>query len=276
MQDFLHKIIFALIAGFSEFLPVSAPAHYQLYQHMTSYQVEPLLLLSVHIGCLAACMVCCGKRIKRLRKERKLMGNLRRRRGRQPDPGLLMDGAILRTAALPVVIGYLFYPVASRWISSISALALVLFLGGIILFLPRFFARGNKDGRSLSRLDGLLMGLGGMLGALPGLSRVGCAYTMGVTRGAEHSYTLETVFILSIPAFFVMSCFDVYGAIVAGAGITAVALLGYLLAVLVSFGSGYLAIALIRYFSGKADISAAAHYSWGLALFTLLIYVIVH
>lgn len=276
MQEFLHKIIFSLIAGFSEFLPVSAPAHQMLYQHLTNHQAEPLLLLAVHLGCLVACWVSCGKRLKRLRRERKLLGNLKRHRGRQPDPALLTDGAILRTAAVPVVLGYLFYAKGTQWIGSISMLSLVLFLGGVFLFIPRFLARGNKDGRSLSPMDGLLMGLGGMLGALPGMSRMGCAYAMGVSRGAEPGYAQEAVFILSIPALLVMSCFDLYAAVTAGAGMTALAFLSYLLAAVVSYVSGYLAIALLRHFAGKLNTADFAYYSWGLAFFTLLIYLIVH
>ena len=276
MQEFFYKIVFALIAGVSEFLPVSAPAHQLLYQYITNRQAEPLLLLVVHIGCLAACLVCCGKRIRRLRNEKKLAVKIRRRRGRQPDPAALMDAALLRTAAIPMILGYLCYRAAAGWMKSLAWLALSLAVGGILLFIPQFFGRCNKDGRSLSRMDGLLTGMGGMLGVLPGMSRVGCAYSMGLCRGAEHSYTMEMVLMLSIPALSVMIIFDIYAVAVVGAGITALALLGYLSAALLSFAGGYLTIALIRYFAGKVDVSGFAYYSWGLALFTLLIYLIIH
>lgn len=276
MQEFIHKIIFALIAGFSEFLPVSAPAHQVLYQYVTNYQIEPLLLLAVHIGCLIACVVCCRKRIKRLRNEKKLAGRVRRKRGRQADPVALMDAAILRTAMVPLVLGYLFYRNAIGWVSSIAVLSLTLLVNGMILFVPRLLGRGNKDGRSLSRMDGLLMGIGGMLGVLPGFSRVGCTYSVGISRGADQNYVVETALMLSIPALTVMICFDIYTLAVVGAALSAIALLGYLLAAALAFGSGYLAIALLRYFSGKADINNFAYYSWGLALFTFLIYLIVH
>ena len=61
-----------------------------------------------------------------------------------------------------------------------------------------------------------------------------------------------------------------------GAGIGAAALLLCLIAAAVAFGTGYLTIAILRYFSGKADVSNFAYYSWGLALFTFLLYLIIH
>jgi undecaprenyl pyrophosphate phosphatase UppP len=276
VQDFFHKIIFALIAGFSEFLPVSAPAHRMLYQILTNRQIEPLLLLSVHLGCLLAAVVCCGKRIKRLRRERRLAGKMRRRRSRQTDLVLLMDASILQAAAGPVVLGTLFYHKAVEWISSLVMLSLVLFLGGIVLIIPHYIVRSNKDGRSLRRSDGIIMGIGAMLGVLPGLSRIGCGYAAGAVRGADHSYTQENLFMLSIPALAVMICLDFYTVGALWSGMTALALLGYLLAVGLSFVAGYLTITLLRYFAAKMEFSGFAYYSWGLALFTLLIYLIVY
>lgn len=275
MQEFLHKMIFALIAGFSEFLPVSAPAHQMLYEHMTNRQAEPLLLLAVHIGCLAACLVCCGKRMKRMFKEKRLSGN-QRRRGRIPDPIMLMDRAIYKTAAVPVLIGSLFCRLAPGWIDSVILLSLTLFLGSILLFIPCLTGRGNKDGRSLSRFDGLLMGLGGMLGTVPGFSRVGCAYTVGILRGADHSYAMETALLLSVPALGIMICFDIYALTIAEAGLAVLSVLGCLLAGIVSFACGYLTIALLRYFAGKFNISGFAYYSCGLSFFTLLMYLIIY
>ena len=276
MQGLIHKIIYALIAGFSEFLPVSAPAHQLLYQYMTNQQLEALLLLAVHLGCLAACVVCCRKHIKRLRKERKIAAGLRRTRGRQPDPIVLMDTSILRTATIPLVLGFLFYKIAADWINSVAALALTLLINGIVLFVPRLIGRANKDARSLSRMDGLLIGVGGMFGALPGFSRIGCTYSVGVFRGADRNYVVETAFMLSIPALAVMIGFDIYAIAVVGITLTAMVLLSYLLTAALAFGSGYLAIALLRYFSGKTDIVNFAYYSWGLAFFSFLIYLIIH
>lgn len=276
MQDFIQKIILALIAGFSEFLPVSAPAHQILYQYISNQTIEPLLLLAVHIGCLTACVICCRKRMKRLRNERKLMARMRKGRGRQADPAALMDTAIIRTASAPIFFGYLFYRSAVNWIDSIAILALVLLINGILLFIPRLLVRGNKDGRSLSRLDGLLMGMGGMLGVLPGFSRLGCVYSVGIARGADQNYMVETALTLSIPAFVVMICFDIYAVAIAGAAMTAMLFFSCFIAAVLAFASGYLTIAIFRYFSGKTDVVNFSYYSWGLALFAFLIYLIVH
>lgn len=276
MQDFFKKIIFALIAGFSEFMPVSAPAHYELYQYLTGFRIEPLMMLAVHIGCLAACVACCGKRLKRLRNERKAAARLRKRSGRKAGSAMLMDGALLKIAIVPVALGYLFYRKATGWIDTMGLLALMLLINGIVLFASRFFAQGNKDGRSLSRMDGLLMGMGGMFGILPGYSRFGGIYSIATIRGTDRNYAMETALTLSLPAFSVMICFDIYEVITYGSAVSAGALLLLLLVVAVAFGCGYLAIGLMRYFAGKTDLTGFSYYSWGLAFYAFLLYLIIH
>lgn len=276
MQDFLYKIVFALIAGLSEFLPVSAPAHYSLYEYVTNQKMDPLVVLAAHLGCLVACVVCCRKRIKRMQKEQKILARARRNHSRKADAAVLMDRAILRAGMVPVLLGYFFYRSAAQWVHSIAILAALLLCGGVLVFLPSLFARGNKDGRSLSRMDGLFMGIVGMLGAVPGFSRIGGICSMGSVRGADKSYVAENALVLSIPALAAMVGIDIYTLFVGSVAVSGIGLLICLLAVAVSFGSAYLAIAILRHISGKADLSNFAYYSWGLALFVFLIYLIIH
>lgn len=60
---------------------------------------------------------------------------------------------------------------------SLPVLAGMLFLNGVLVLLPQFLPTANKDSRSMTRLDGILMGLGGALGAVPGFSQTGGVLT---------------------------------------------------------------------------------------------------
>lgn len=276
MQDFIQNIVFALIAGFSEFLPVSAPAHYTLYQYITNRSVEPLIMLAVHLGCLVACIICCNRRIKRLRLEKRHATRRRKGRGNKAAPAALAEHAVLKAAVVPAVLGFLLYRKSSTWIVSIGWLSFMLLLGGIVQFIPRLISHGNKDGRMLSPMDGVWMGVGSALGVVPGFSRIGCCYTVGIARGAERSHIVDDSLILSIPPLAVMSCFDLYGVFTSGSPIDVMAVLMFLAAAIVSFACGYLAVALLKFFSAKADLSGFAYYGWGLSLFVFLLYLIIH
>ena len=73
-----------------------------------------------------------------------------------------------------------------------------LFFNGIILYIPQFLPTGNRDSRTLSRVEGLLMGLGGAASILPGISAVGTAMSIGSVCGVERKYGLNMVLIMHI------------------------------------------------------------------------------
>ena len=275
-QDILHKLIYALISGFTEFLSVSAPPHLMLYEKMTGFaQTDAMLTLAIRIGVLAAVGLCCRTRINRLLREQRLAGLSRRRRNRQPDVTALLDIRLLKTALIPLLISILFYKRAGEWISEVQWLALTLTLSGVLLFIPRLLTQGNKDGRSVSGLDGVLMGLGGALAAVPGFSRVGGIISVGTARGIDRSYALDIALLLSIPALLGLLIFDIYGVLTAKLTLGFVALLVYLLLAAVSFGSAWIGITLMRYLSVKAGFTGFSYYSWGLALFSFILYLMI-
>lgn len=276
MPELLNKVLFSLISGFSEFIFVSVPAHQLLYTTVTGTdQTDSVLFLAIHIGCLAALLLCCGKRLKRLRYERRLATSVRRRKTRHPDPAALMDMRIVNTAVVPVLLSLLISQYASRWITSPVWIALLLVVNGMILFLPSLLSSGNKDGRSFTMLDGLLMGLGGILGTLPGISRLGCMFSVGLLRGAEKSYSLDLSLLISIPVTVGLLCFDVYAVAMAGFSPTGYQMLGYILSALASFLGAYLSVLLVRYICNRANAAGFAYYSCGLAVFLFLLYLII-
>ena len=148
-HDLLHKLIYALISGFTEFLGVSAPPHQMVYELMTGFeQTDVMLTLSIRVGALTAVFLSCRARIKRLMHEQRLAGLSRRRRNRQPDPAALLDIRLLKTVTIPLLISVLFYKRAGEWINGVLPLSLTLVLNGVLLFIPRLMSQGNKDGRA--------------------------------------------------------------------------------------------------------------------------------
>lgn len=275
-KDLLHYFIYALFFGITEFLGVSAPPHQLLYESMTGFdQSDALLTLMIRIAVLAAVVFCCRTRIRRLMRERRLAGLSRRRRNRQPDQIALLDMQLLKTSMIPLLISVLFYKRAGEWINRVSLMTVTLLLNGALLFLPRLLSQGNKDGRSVSRLDGVLMGLGGALAAIPGFSRVGGIISAGTARGVDKGYALETALLLSIPVLLGLLVFDVYAVIAAKIAISAVGLLVYFLMGSVAFGGAWVGITFMRYLSVKAGITGFSYYSWGVGLFSFILYLMV-
>lgn len=275
-ENFLHKLIIAVFSGFTEFFGVSAPPHLLLYETMTSfYHTDPLLTFAIRMGVLSAVLFCCRGKINRLLRERRLAGLSRRRRNRQPDMVALLDIQFLKMAMIPILISVLFYKRAGEWIHAIQLLSITLVLNGVLLFVPRLLSQGNKDSRSVSRLDGILIGLGGALAAIPGFSRVGGILSVGTARGLDRSYALDSALLLSVPALSGLLLFDFYGVITTKIAISFVSLLCYIFLAAVSFGMAYLGIKFMRYLSVKVGFTGFCYYSWGLSLFCFILYLMI-
>ena len=276
LLELLHKALYALISGVSELFFVSEKAHQLLYRTVTGREFgDSLLSLGIHLGCLIALWMNCNKRIRHLRSEKRLARPVKRRRTRQPDAVALMDIRILNTAVIPLLLGFFFLRNASSWINSPLRVALMLVINGAVLILPRLLPSGNKNGRSFSRLDCILMGLVGALGAIPGFSRMGCTYSVSTARGAGKSYALELSILLSIPALAAMLCFDIYGCFAASSAMTGMQMLGALVGAVTAFVGARMALNLIRFACNRSNTVAFAYYSWGFAMFLFLIYLFV-
>lgn len=276
MLELLHKALFAFISGFSELFFVPAAAHQLLYRTLSGYDLsDSFLSFGIHLGCLVALMMNYHERIRYLRNQKRLERPGKRRRGRQPDVAALIDIRILNTAVWPLLLGMLLYQKARIWITGPFRVALILTLNGMLLYLPRLLSSGNKNSHSFTRFDGVLMGLGGGLSVFAGFSRLGGMYSIGISRGAERSYALDLSILLSIPAIAAMLCIDIFSCTAGMANITGLLLLGSLVAFVTSYAGAYLGIRLIRLTINRTNTVGFAYYSWGLAMFLLLIYLFV-
>ncbi len=276
LEGILHKLIIALFSGFTEFFCVSAAPHLLLYENITGYtQSEPGITLMIHLGCLLAAITASKKRIVYLLRADRLERNTRRRRNRHLDLHALRELKLLKTACIPLVIGVLFSRMTASWFTGPAMLSVVLLVNGFIIFLPRIMPRGNKDSRMMSPLDSILMGAMGALSVIPGLSRMACLLTGGMARGAAQNHALEYALLLSVPVLVVLSGIDVYVVIAAGVSVTAAQFLSWVLAGVVAFGSAYLGILFMRYLAMKTEFYSFCYYSWGMAMFSFVLYLIV-
>lgn len=171
-MSILKSIFFGLVMGLTRILPVSAGAHQQVLFRLFGVTQGALLSLLCHVGILAALYWDNRVLLSRLGRERKLAAIPPRRRKRPLDTQILLDGRLARTAAIFSGVGVLAAIFLGTF-DSLPVLAGMLFLNGVLVLLPQFLPTANKDSRSMTRLDGILMGLGGALGAVPGFSQTG-------------------------------------------------------------------------------------------------------
>ena len=271
-MNLLQSILYGLFAGITDILPVSAAAHGMILLSLFGESSEPILLrLFIHLSTLAALYYGCQSHITRMIRAQKLARIPKRRRRRPLDTRSLMDLSLLKTMLIPVILGFLFYDRASAFGSNMIAVAGFLFLNGLILYIPQHLPGSNKDSRNMSRVEGILMGLGGALSVLPGISAIGTVFSVGTVCGSEKSYTLNIALLLNIAITAGHILFDILSIATGGIGaISFGVVLNYILAAAAAFAGVYLGIRIIRAFFNHVDFFA--YYCWGAALFTFILY----
>lgn len=275
-MSFIHSILYGLVAGLSEFLPISSLAHGVLLTKLLGVDSPaPFIKLLCHIGFAVALFITCKDSLKSLSREYLLSQRPKRRRSREPIKRSVYDIALIRTAFYPLAFGFFCYPYTSRILNDIQWIALFLAINGIIVFLPPYIRSGNKDSLSMTRGDGVLLGLAAGLGCIPGISRMGAATTVCSIRGADRKQSLHWAFLLSIPAVAFMLGFDIRDILMQGAGVGGFSgLLSGAVCAGCSYFGAVAGIRIMQYLSVNTGYSGFSYYCWGTALFMFVLYLL--
>ncbi|MBO4938320.1 MAG: undecaprenyl-diphosphate phosphatase [Oscillospiraceae bacterium] len=272
--NFFQSLIYGLIAGLTDILPVSAQAHRLILLKIFGGDSESAVLrLMIHLATLGALYYCCRGQILRIMRQQRLSRIPKRRRKRPVDMRSIMDYRLLKTMLLPVLIGFVLYFKTSAIAASLMWTSVFLFVNGVLLFVPRLLPSGNKDSRSMSRLDGFSMGLGGAASALPGISSVGAAVSVAVVRGADRVYAVNMALLMHMAVTVGLIIFDLIAVFTGAAGtISFGILMGYLFAAIFAFGGVFLGIRIVRSIAVHMGFDMFAYYCWGAAFFAFILY----
>ena len=271
--NWLESILFGFVSGLSDVLPVSAQAHKLILLKLFGVKSEPgLLRLLIHVSILGALYYNCLPHIVKILRAKSLARIPKRKRKRPLDYKSLMDFRLWQTMIIPVILLFFLYGKATALHNSLPLMAIFLFLNGVILYIPPFMPGSNKDSRTLSRVEGLLMGLGGAVGILPGISGVGTAASVASICGVDRSYGLGMVLLMNLAATACLIVYDIILIVSVGMeGLSFLILLSYILSAAAAFLGTTVAIRVMRVLAAEKGYSVFAYYCWGVALFTFIL-----
>lgn len=263
-MNWLQSIIYGIVSGLSEFLPVSSEAHQRLMLHLFGIESkDPVMDLLVHISVLAALILS----FKGILQPSRRPGAAER--GRKNA-----EGRYLKNAMIPLFIFYFAfrYIVADGF--QLPIVALFVILNGILLYLPSRMMSGDRDIHNMSFLDSLLIGFAGALSAFPGISPMAAMTTAALARGSDKRKTISWALRLCIPLLIASVVVDIIS-IGSGNFTFATNFIGYFLAMVFSFAFAYAAIGFVVRITDRTAYNACAFYCWGMALLTFILYLIV-
>lgn len=270
MLEILKAVLYGLISGFSEILPVSSRGHQAvLMQLFGMSHRDPVLDLLVHLGTLASVVFCCRTELIQLVDSFSISGR------RRVSKELGYENRLIKTAMIPLIIGLFFYGSGTKYESKPLLIALFMLINGVILFIPDHIRQSNKNAGQMGLLDSLLIGFSSVVCCFPGVSRMSAGLGFSQIRGADKQHAFKWLLILTVPSLLFMIILDLIGLFTLGLTALSVWLfIGYILSVAAAFAGGYIAIMLMRFLMVNSGFSGFAYYSLGAAAFTFILYLI--
>lgn len=275
--NWLQSILFGLVSGAADIIPVSGQAHrLLLLKFFGVNQMPNLLALVLHLSVAAALYLSSQGQFVRMNRARALARIPKKKRKRPLDTRSMMDWSLIKTMLVPTVIGLLLNSRVRGWSVNMFLIAGMLFVNGLILYIPQFLPTSNRDSRTLTRLEGVLMGLGAGASVLPGISTVGIMVSIASVCGIERLYGLNMTFIVKLFFLIGLMAYDVLAIITDGlGGLTVMLLIQYIFTAALSFGAAMLGIRTLRRLAPEHGFHTFGVYCWGLALFTFILNLVV-
>ena len=271
-MNWLEGLLYGIVSGLSDFLPISSTAHQILLINLFGMDTrDPVCDLFVHIALLLAIYAEYRSSMIYIYRLNRMQRGPRHRNASD----MYFDVRLIKNAAIPLIIGLFLYPFTYKIGQNLMLLSLFLILNGIILFLPSRLVNGNKDARLMTLLDSILIGLGGAMSVFPGVSRVGTMTSVAIMRSADKQHAMKWAYLLSVPAIVFLAAFDITQIFTQSAVSSWLRVPAYLLSAIGAYFGGCISIRLMRFLTRHAGFATFSYYSWGAAFFSFILYLLV-
>ena len=229
----LAAIIWGLVQGLTEFLPISSSGHLVIipeFLEQLGMDIEPPTLAVsavLHLGTLLAVLVYFRADVMRVLHM-----------GRDPEGRRI--ALLVAVGTIPALVGLPLESGLETIQENVRYVGIAMLVTGTVLVLGQRFANGVRRLPEGNVPDAVLVGIAQAFALIPGISRSGMTISAGNARGFEPTEAARFSFLLGIPAIAgagLVSLPDVFEA----GTFSAELVVGLVVAAV----SGYLAIALL-------------------------------
>ena len=198
MIEILKAVLFGIVEGITEWLPISSTGHMILLNEFINLNVSDefykLFEVVIQLGAVMAVVVLFFKEIWPLKKQKEKI---------VLDKKVLNLWGKIIVACIPaVIIGLLFDDILDKYLYNGLVVALALIIYGIIFIVIESKNIGKRNVKSVDKISykqALEIGAFQLLALIPGTSRSGSTIIGGLLLGLERSVIAEFTFFLAIP-----------------------------------------------------------------------------
>ncbi|MEY4422196.1 MAG: hypothetical protein RL581_734 [Actinomycetota bacterium] len=210
----LFEVIFlGLVQGLTEFLPISSSAHLRIVGEFLPNAKDPGAAFTAitQIGTELAVLIYFRREILSIVKNWFKFNILRKRNLNLEARADNKMGWMIIIGSVPIFIfGFLFQDSIKTTFRSLTLVALMLILFGLILGFADYVGDNQKGSRDLKVKEALTLGFAQSLALVPGVSRSGATIAAGRLLGFNRSAATKFSFFLAVPAVLGSGLYQVY------------------------------------------------------------------
>jgi undecaprenyl-diphosphatase len=207
-MSILHAIIFGLIQGLTEFIPISSTAHLTIAGHLLgdikSDQEWTAFIAVIQLGTLLAVILYfLGDIIAIIRGFITAnLGILKKRPITQADKQNAWLGWLVIIGTLPVAVLGLALKriIEGPFTKDLRVIAFGVLCVAILLIIAEIVGKQQRDLKTIKASDAITVGVAQVFALIPGFSRSGSTICGGLFAGMEREAAARFSFLLSIPA----------------------------------------------------------------------------
>ncbi len=263
-MDLVKAVVYGLVQGLTEFLPVSSTAHIRIVPSLLGWQDPGAAFTAIiQLGTVAAVLIYFAKDLGAA-----FMAWLGSLTGKKSNAQEVRMGWAVFVGTIPIVVlGLVFKDKIETSLRSLNIVAGSLILMGIVMLIADSLSKGQRNQKDVQVKDGLFVGLWQCLSLIPGMSRSGSTISGALFQCFDRVAAARFSFLLSVPSVAAAGLYEGYKGIKEGGidwGPTAVA-------TVISFVVGYAAIAYFIKWLGKHGLAPFVWYRIALGVFILVL-----
>lgn len=188
-MDLLHAIILAIVEGITEFLPISSTGHMIIVSSLlgiSSEEFTKIFEVNIQFGAILSVIVLYWKRFFQ-----------------SLDFYYKLFVAFLPAA----VIGFLLGDFIDRLLESVTIVAIMLVLGGVLLLFIDKWLNNPDEKKEIDYPIALKIGFFQCIALIPGVSRSAATIIGGMTQKLTRQKAAEFSFFLAVPTMFAASAY---------------------------------------------------------------------
>ena len=197
-MSYIEALIFGIVQGITEFLPISSTAHIVITELALGYHFPGLAFeIYLHLASVLAVMLYFRRDLVLIIKG---FFSFIIHKDIRDKSNFLFGCYIIVATLITGILGILLKNMVSDFMKTPTFMAVTLTItGAFLIFIEKFHTYGSRTEKQMRWRDAVLVGLGQTVAVLPGISRSGATLITALLLGLSRETAVRYSFLLVIP-----------------------------------------------------------------------------